>query len=73
MASIDKTHWPRDVVLASLSGIAATLVMAGLIVLGSRRLSHFDAALVGYTFATLFATPCHGRLSRRVAHRLQES
>ena len=56
MASIDKTHWPRAVVLASLSGIAATLVMAGLIVLGSRRLSHFDAALVGYTFATLFAT-----------------
>jgi len=30
--------------------------MVGLIVLGSRRLSHFDAALVGYTFATLFAT-----------------
>jgi hypothetical protein len=56
MASIDKSHWPRPVVLAILSGIAATLVMAGLIVLGSRRLSHFDAALVGYTFATLFAT-----------------
>ena len=56
MASIDKTHWPCAVILASLSGIAATMVMAGLIVLGSRRLSHFDAALVGYTFATLFAT-----------------
>jgi hypothetical protein len=27
-----------------------------LIVLGSRNLEHFDAALVGYTFATLFAT-----------------
>jgi hypothetical protein len=27
----------------------------GLIVLGSRNLDHFDAALVGYTFATLFA------------------
>jgi hypothetical protein len=25
------------------------------IVVGSRRLAHFDAALVGYTFATLFA------------------
>jgi len=24
--------------------------------LGSRNLNHFDAALVGYTFATLFAT-----------------
>ena len=27
----------------------------GLIVVGSRNLTHFDAALVGYTFATLFA------------------
>ena len=36
----------------------ATLVMAVLaaaIVVGSRNLQHFDAALVGYTFATLFA------------------
>ena len=31
------------------------LVLAALIVLGSRNLRHFDAALVGYTFATLFA------------------
>jgi hypothetical protein len=31
-------------------------VLAGLIVIGSRDLHHFDAALVGYTFATLFAT-----------------
>lgn len=40
------------------SGWAAlfTLVLAALIVLGSRNLAHFDAALVGYTFATLFAT-----------------
>jgi len=29
--------------------------LAALIVLGSRNLSHFDAALVGYTFAVLFA------------------
>ncbi|HEX5069004.1 MAG TPA: MFS transporter [Vicinamibacterales bacterium] len=36
----------------------ATLVMLALaaaIVVGSRRLQHFDAALVAYTFATLFA------------------
>jgi hypothetical protein len=33
-----------------------TAVLAALIVAGSRNLSHFDAALVGYTFATLFAT-----------------
>lgn len=33
-----------------------TSVLAVLIVVGSRNLDHFDAALVGYTFATLFAT-----------------
>src|SRR5262249_10113610 len=33
----------------------ATLVLAGLIVAGSRSLAHFDAALVAYTFASLFA------------------
>jgi nitrate/nitrite transporter NarK len=41
------------------AGAWATLVMAGLaaaIVVGSRNLQHFDAALVGYTFATLFAS-----------------
>ena len=40
------------------AGAWATLVMATLaaaIVVGSRNLQHFDAALVGYTFATLFA------------------
>ena len=31
------------------------LLLAAAIVVGSRRLQHFDAALVGYTFATLFA------------------
>ena len=50
------------------AGAWAALVAAGLaaaIVVGSRNLQHFDAALVGYTFATLFAafgitiaTPC---------------
>ena len=40
------------------AGAWATLIMGGLaalIVIGSRNLHHFDAALVGYTFATLFA------------------
>ena len=37
-------------------GAAATAVLGALIVVGSRNLAHFDAALVGYTFATLFAT-----------------
>ena len=40
------------------AGAWATAVAAGLaaaIVIGSRNLQHFDAALIGYTFATLFA------------------
>jgi nitrate/nitrite transporter NarK len=40
------------------AGAWATLVttaLAAAIVVGSRRLQHFDAALVSYTFATLFA------------------
>jgi hypothetical protein len=35
---------------------AITALLGALIVFGSRSLAHFDAALVGYTFATLFAT-----------------
>lgn len=46
----------REVWTAALWGLVVTLLLAGLIVLGSRNLSHFDAALIGYTAATLFAT-----------------
>jgi hypothetical protein len=46
----------REKVRAAIPGVIATGILAGLIVLGSRNLNHFDAALVGYTFATLFAT-----------------
>lgn len=45
----------REVAKAVVAGVVATASMAVLIVVGSRRLAHFDAALVGYTFATLFA------------------
>jgi len=45
----------REVVLSTLTGVLATAILAVLIVVGSRRLSHFDAGLVGYTFATLFS------------------
>jgi hypothetical protein len=45
----------RHKFVAGVWGIALTAVLAALIVFGSRRLDHFDAALVGYTFATLFA------------------
>ena len=47
---------PAEKWKATAWGAAATAVLAGLIVVGSRKLAHFDAALVGYTFATLFAT-----------------
>lgn len=40
---------------ATLWGLIASAILAVLIVVGSRNLTHFDAALVGYTFATLFA------------------
>ena len=40
---------------AALCGAIAAVLLAGLIAIGSRNLAHFDAALVGYTFATLFA------------------
>src|SRR5579859_504858 len=39
-----------------LSGVSATVLLGAFIIAGSRSLQHFDAALVGYTFATLFAT-----------------
>src|SRR3954470_15122115 len=44
-----------DVPRAIFWGVVATALLASLIVFGSRNLEHFDAALVGYTFATLFA------------------
>ena len=43
-------------VRAGAWGALMTAGLAALIVVGSRNLQHFDAALVGYTFATLFAT-----------------
>ena len=46
----------KEVVKATAWGVAATVLLAVLIVLGSRRLAHFDAALVAYTASILFAT-----------------
>ncbi len=43
-------------VRAGAWGVLFATSLAFLIVVGSRNLDHFDAALVGYTFATLFAT-----------------
>lgn len=50
------TRLRRETIRACAWGVAATALLAVLIVVGSRNLEHFDAALVGYTFATLFAT-----------------
>jgi hypothetical protein len=46
----------REKATATAWGLLFTLILTALIVVGSRNLEHFDAALVGYTFATLFAT-----------------
>lgn len=41
---------------ATAWGLGVTFVLAALFVVGSRNLAHFDAALVAYTCAVLFAT-----------------
>src|SRR6476469_7852811 len=46
----------RQVLKPVAWGTGATLLLLILIVVGSRKLAHFDAALVGYTFSVLFAT-----------------
>lgn len=46
----------REVLVALGWSLAISGILAALIVVGSRNLAHFDAALVAYTFAVLFAT-----------------
>src|SRR5213596_402302 len=45
----------REVVKAIGWGLFFTAILVLLIIVGSRNLSRFDAALVAYTFASLFA------------------
>jgi hypothetical protein len=45
-----------DRIPALILALTVTIGLSILIVAGSRNLAHFDAALVAYTFATLFAT-----------------
>lgn len=45
----------REIVVASIYGLVFATGLTLLIILGSRNLSHFDAALIGYTFAVVFA------------------
>src|SRR5436190_11667675 len=46
----------KDRVVGAAWGTLFTAILAALIIAGSRSLQHFDAALVGYTFAVLFST-----------------
>lgn len=46
----------RESVRAAAWGLFFTGLLAALVAAGSRNLDHFDAALIGYTFAVLFAT-----------------
>ncbi len=46
----------REVKTATGWALMLTLALAILIVVGSRNLAHFDAALIAYTFAILFST-----------------
>ncbi|HXH10589.1 MAG TPA: MFS transporter [Alphaproteobacteria bacterium] len=45
----------REVLKAGSWASALTILLAGLIVIGSRQLARFDPPLVAYTFASLFA------------------
>lgn len=47
---------PRESIVAAGWGLFITAILTALVVIGSRNLSHFDAALVAYTFSVLFAT-----------------
>ncbi len=47
---------PPEVVRSAVWGAAAMLLLGILILVGSRNLAHFDAALVAYTSSILFAT-----------------
>ena len=47
---------PHFLRVALRNGAIATTALGALVVVGSRNLADFDSALVGYTFACLFAT-----------------
>lgn len=55
MATKTTPHTRGDMLHALAWATAVTLITAALVVIGSRNLDHFDAALVAYTFSVLFA------------------
>jgi hypothetical protein len=53
---MDTFRLKRESIVAAAWGVGLTTLVAVLVIIGSRNLAHFDAALVGYTFAVLFST-----------------
>src|SRR5215813_10052031 len=51
----EESAMSHEKIRATVWGLIVTGGLAALILAGSRRLADFDAALVGYTFAALFA------------------
>ncbi len=45
----------REITKATITGLIASVTLLVLVLLGSRNLTHFDAALFAYLFATVFA------------------
>src|SRR5688500_19291770 len=45
----------REVLRCAGWGVLTTTLLGIMIIVGSRNLAHFDAALIAYTFASLFA------------------
>jgi len=45
----------RAVIRATITGLIASGILVALVLIGSRNLAHFDAALFAYLFATIFA------------------
>ena len=56
MTQTKKIKMKPEVTRAAARGLVATVLLGGSILVGSRNLAHFDAALVAYTFSVLFAT-----------------
>lgn len=49
-------QFSKESMKAAVWGLVVAVALGASIILGSRTLAHFDAALVAYTFATLFAS-----------------
>src|SRR5919202_120640 len=55
MRSRRSMNAPRNNARAVLMGLGASAILTALIIIGSRNLEHYDAALFGYTVASVVA------------------